>query len=180
MKQGLIVGAAALVAIVLAVGGASEPVESAEANVAPCSASEIPATSGRRAPGALTAGPVTVSSRPLQRTLQAGDGQLHAKMGIQVTGHQYVVLSVPLGLRKRVFLYYGEIGGGEGGLGGTLFAGPGYSETELQPCPGRRRTIWPGGLRIIGHAPVNLLVTVEGHSHSTALPLGRPEAIPRR
>jgi hypothetical protein len=172
----LIVGAAAIVAIVLAVGGASEPVEAIEANVAACRSSTKTIERGpadwRR--GSVAAGPVAVARRPLRKMAEANDGQLYTKMGLLVSGHQYVVLSVPLALRDRVFLYYGRILDGEGHRTRSFLAAPGYSETEFRPCPGVPRTVWPGGVRVLGRAPVNLLVTIEGRSRSVALRLGRP------
>jgi hypothetical protein len=182
VTKGLIVGAAALVAIVLAVGGASEPVEVPEANVAACSPSETTIGSGpanwRR--GSMVAGPVAVARQPLRKMFEANGGQLYTKMGLLVAGHQYVVLSVPLALRERVFLYYGRILDGEGHRTTSLLDAPGYSETEFQPCRDKPRTIWPGGIRVTGSAPVNLLVTVEGRSTSVPLPLGRPVVYGRR
>jgi hypothetical protein len=61
----------------------------------------------------------------------------------------------------------------------TRIAGsPGFSEVEFRPCSTKPRTIWPGGIRVKGRAPVRLLVTVEGRPGLVPLPLGRPA--PRR
>ncbi len=95
-------------------------------------------------------------------------------MGIVVRGHRFVVLSVPLPLRNRVFLYYGQVLDNRGRSATSLFRAPGYAETELQPCPHASATAWSGGIRVIGSGPVSLLVTVEGRSRSIPLPLGRP------
>src|SRR5664279_4187164 len=102
IKRGIVIGAAALVAIVLAVGGASEPVEAPEANVAECST----ASSTDREPavarqGSIVAGPVAVGAAPLGEMSEANGGELYARMGVQLSGHRFVVLSVPLALRNR-------------------------------------------------------------------------------
>jgi hypothetical protein len=178
IKRAIVIGAAGLVAIVLAVGGASEPVEAPEANVAECgsaasSTGSDPAVAGKES---IVAGPVAVGAAPLARMTEANGGELYAKMGVEVSGHQFVVLSVPLALRNRVFLYVGRILDAEGTERKSLLAAPGYSETELQPCPGRARTLWRGGIRVHGRAPVYLLVTVEGRTESLRLPLGVPDA----
>ena len=182
VKKGLLVGAAAILAIVLAVGGASEPVEATEANVAACSPSETVIGSGpadwRR--GSVVAGPVAVSRRPLRQMSEGRNGQLYTKMGLLVAGHQFVVISVPLALRNRVFLYYGQILDNEGNPTRSFHGARGYAETEFRPCRDKPRTIWPGGVRVIGHGPVNLLVTIEGRSASVPLPLGRPLLLRRR
>jgi hypothetical protein len=178
IKRGIVIGAAALVAIVLAVGGASEPVEAPEANVAECGAAASspgpdPGTARR---GSIVAGPVAVGAAPLARMTEANGGELYAKMGVTVSGHRFVVLSVPLALRNRVFLYFGRVLDAEGDPQTSLLAAPGYSETELQPCPDSPRTLWLGGVRVHGRAPVHLLVTVEGEAQSLRLPLGVPSA----
>jgi hypothetical protein len=182
LKKGLIVGAAAIVAIVLAIGGASEPVEAPEANVAACVPSETITGPGpadwRRA--SITAGPVAVTRGPLRKMVEAKSGQLYAKMGLLVAGHQYVVLSVPAALRERVFLYYGRILDNHRRRTTSFFGARGYAEIEFRPCRDRPRTVWPGGIRVIGHTPVNLLVTIEGHSTSVPLSLGKPVVYRRR
>lgn len=177
LKRGLLIGAAALVAIVLAVGGASEPIEVPEANVAACGAANASVGAGPldRRRGSVAAGPVSVGSAPLRRMTERGRGQLYAKMPLLVTGRRYVVLSVPLALRNRVFLYFGRLHDGEGRPTRSIFDAPGYSETEFQPCRGRPRTLWRGALRVVGRGSVNLLVTIEGDSQSLSLPLGKPQ-----
>lgn len=174
----MILGAAALVAIVLAIGGASEPVEAPEANVAECGSAvgSDGADTGAAGQGSIVAGPVSVSEAPLAGMTEANGGELYAKMDLGVTGHRFVVLSVPLALRNRVFLYFGRVFDAEGNERKSLLAAPGYSETELQPCRDRAQTVWAGGVRVSGHAPVHLLVTVEGQAESVRLPLGTPEA----
>ena len=182
VKKGLLVGAAAVVAIVLAVGGASEPVEATDANVAACSPSQTTVGSGsadwRR--GSVVAGPVAIARHPLRGMDEAKNGQLYTKMGLLVAGHQFVVISVPLALRSRVFLYYGRVLDNEGDPTKSFYGARGYAETEFRPCHDKPRTIWPGGVRVIGHGPVNLLVTIEGRSASASLPLGRPVVLRRR
>lgn len=177
VKRGILIGAAGLVAIVLAVGGASEPVEAPEANVADCAsaASSTGADPAVARQGSIVAGPVAVGATPLAKMTEANGGELYAKMGLLVSGHRFVVLSVPLALRSRVFLYFGRVLDAEGHPQKSLLAAPGYSETELQPCPGRARTLWRGGVRVHGRAPVHLLVTVEGEAESLRLPLGIPQ-----
>lgn len=179
LKQALVVGAAGIVAIALAMGGSSEPLEPTEANVAPCGPPSTAPAAGAWAGGSLGAGPLAVPRRPLARMAEAPSGQLTARMPVLLSGHRYVVLSVPLALRKRVFLYYGPVLDNQGQKTTSLLGAPGYSEIELQLCRDRPRTLWPGGVRVIGHGPVRLLVTVEGRSRSTPLPLGRPAVAAR-
>jgi hypothetical protein len=182
LKKGLIVTVAGVVAIVLAVGGASEPVEVPEASVAPCGP---PSTAAASAPvgwrrSSLTAGPVAVPRRPLASMREAQGRQLTTRMSVLVAGHRYVVLSVPLALRNRVFLYYGRVLDHEGAATTSLLGAPGYAEIEFQPCRDRDRTVWPGGIRVIGRRPVWLLVTVEGRPSSIPVSLGHPTAEARR
>jgi hypothetical protein len=174
-----VIGAAGAVAILLAVGGASEPVEPAEANLAPCGLGRgVGAGSADRRDATAGAGPLALDPRPLRSMRRARDGQLYAHLGVVVTGHRFVVLSVPLALRNRVFLYYGQILDNRGRTATSLFRAPGYAETEFEPCPHDSRTAWSGGVRVIGDGPVSLLVTVEGRSRSLRLPLGPPRAGP--
>jgi hypothetical protein len=105
---------------------------------------------------------------------RAGNGQLYTRMSILVHGHRFVVVSIPLALRNRVFLYYGQVLDNRGQTATSLFRAPGYAETELQPCRHASATVWSGGVRVVGAGPVRLLVTVEGRSGSIPLPLGRP------
>ncbi len=175
LKQGLIVAAAAIVAIVLAVGGASEPVETQEANLAPCgSDGGVAARPSDWRQATERAGPLAVSPRPLQAMRRGREGNLYARMPVLLSGHRFVVLSVPLELRNRVFLYYGQITDNRDHKPSSLFRAPGYAETEFQPCRHASHTVWSGGIRVIGQGPVRLLVTVEGHPHSIPLHLGRP------
>ncbi|MGH2941112.1 MAG: hypothetical protein ACRDPE_23680 [Solirubrobacterales bacterium] len=167
--------AGAAVAIVLAVGGSSEPVEPAEANLAPCGAEGgVGASPADWRRATATAGPLAIVPGSLQTATRAGDGQFHARLRVFVGGHHFVVLSVPLDLRDRVFLYYGQVVDDRGRKPGSLFGAPGYAETEFQPCRHEPGTVWSGGIRVIGEGPVRLLVTVEGRPTSTPLVLGRP------
>ncbi len=179
LKRGLIVVAAGAAAVALAIGGSSQPVETPEANLAPCADGGgvvAGAAEGRRA--TVSAGPVSVPLRPLRSMRAGADGQLFAAMDLVVSGHRFVVVSVPLDLRNRVFLYYGQVVDNRGERPSSRFRAPGYAETEFQPCRDKPRTLWPGGIKVIGAGPVRLLVTVEGRSTSVPLPLGRPRAAP--
>lgn len=177
IKRGLVVVAVGAVGVVLAIGGASEPAESAEANVAPCAPGVTTAGTAPVAwgPQTVATGPVAVDRQPLERMFEAKNGWLYAKMPLRVAGHRYVIVSVPAELRKRVFLYYGRIHDAEGHATTSFFAAPGYGETEFRPCHDRPRTAWTGGLRVKGRAPVALEVTIEGDRHTLRLPLGRPK-----
>ncbi len=162
-------------AIVLALGGSSEPLEPAEANLAPCGPGEgVGASAAEQRAATERAGPVAIVPRPLASMRRARNGQFYARMGIAVRGHRFVVVSVPLELRNRVFLYYGQILDNRGRTATSLFRAPGYAETEFQPCRHAPVTVWSGGVRVVGAGPVRLLVTIEGRSRSIPLPLGRP------
>lgn len=175
LRKGLILAAAGIVAVVLATGGASEPVEAPEANLAACGeAGGVPARAADWRRVSVAAGPLAVDRRPLRAMHESKAGQLYARMDVLVSGHRFVVLSVPLDLRNRVFLYYGQIVDNRGQAPTSLFRAPGYAETEFQPCRHDRRTAWSGGIRVIGKGPVRLLVTVEGSPTSIPLHLGRP------
>jgi hypothetical protein len=176
LKQGLIVGAAGIVAIALALGGGSEPFEAAEAAVAACGRSSSPTTIGAAAwrGSSPAAGTLRVPARPLAKMVEVKAGQFAAPMPVLVSGHDYLVLSVPLALRKRVFLYYGRVADRAGRPLGSLRSVASYAEVEFQPCRDRPRTIWPGVIRVIGRAPVRLLATIEGQPRSIPLVLGSP------
>jgi hypothetical protein len=169
---------AALTGIVIAavVVLALEPASGAgtEANVAPCSKAIIGSgKTGWRGESAV-AGPVGVGMATLRQMWRAPNGWLYAKVPLLVEGEDAVTVSVPRSLRKRVFLYYGRIVGRDG-TATTSFAGArGYGESEFEPCTNKPRTIWPGGLRIKGTAPVHLLVHQGGGAEPLPLRLGRP------
>lgn len=172
----MIVGAAAIVAIVLAVGGSSEPIEVTEASVAGCGRSSSPSGIGAAAwPGSSpAAGALRVPGQPLAQMVEVKAGQFAARMPVLVGGHDYIVLSVPLALRNRVFLYYGRVADGKGRSLSSFRGVAGYAEVEFQPCRDRSRTAWPGAIRVIGRAPVRLLATIEGQPRSIPLALGSP------
>ena len=176
LKRGLIVGAAGIVAIVLALGGSSEPFEATEAAVAPCGRSSSPTAIGAaaREGSSRAAGALRVPGRPLANMVEVKAGQFAARMPVLVSGHDYIVLSVPLALRKRVFLYYGRVADGTERPLSSLRSMASYAEVEFQPCRDRPSTVWPGAIRVIGRAPVRLLATIEGQPRSIPLGLGSP------
>jgi hypothetical protein len=105
---------------------------------------------------------------------KAPNGWLYGKVGVLLEGHDAVTISVPPGLRRRVFLYYGRIEGRDGQPTTSFAHARGYGETEFQPCTDKPRTVWPGGLRIKGTAPVHLLVHEGDRADPVQLGLGRP------
>jgi hypothetical protein len=122
----------------------------------------------------IVAGPVGVRKHPLTQMSSSRNG-LTTKMPILIEGRapETVTISVPPALRKRVFLYYGRIVGRDGKPTTLFTKARGYGETEFQLCADKPRTIWPGGIRVKGRAPIYLLVEVEGQE-PIRLPLGRP------
>lgn len=150
----------------------------ANANVAPCEKAII----GHGPPGwrqrAIVAGPAGVFKHPLAQMSQTGSG-LVAKMPLLVEGHMPVTVSVPPRLRGRVFLYYGNILDRDGNPSFGFANTRGYEETRFEPCDNRPRTPWPGGIRIKGTAPVQLMIAVEGGG-TFELRLGRPRVLDRR
>jgi hypothetical protein len=165
---------AAAAAVALAIGGSTEPVEPPEANLAPCPRKAGAGTLPGAGPAGAQAGPVSFSRAALRHMRRGPDGALLAPAEVAVSGHRFVVLSVPLDLRNRVFLYFGDVLDNRGHPPTTPFAAPGYAETELQPCRDRPQTRWAGGIKVIGDGPVRLLVTPEGRQSSIPLRLGRP------
>ncbi|HEX3363051.1 MAG TPA: hypothetical protein VHS74_18805 [Solirubrobacterales bacterium] len=176
LKQGLIVGVAGIVAIVLAVGGSSEPFEAAEASVAACGRSSSPATVATWRGSSPAAGALRLPAQPLAKMVEVEAGQFAARMPVLVGGRDYIVLSVPLALRDRVFLYYGRVADRAGQPLSSLRGAAGYAEVEFQPCRDRPRSVWPGAIRVIGRAPVRLLATIEGQPRSVPLALGSPSS----
>jgi len=148
-----------------------------EANVAPCDKAIIGHGSVDWRSEAVVAGPVGVRRHPLSAMSPTRNGFV-TKMPLLVEGREpeTVTVSVPAELRKRVFLYYGRILGRDGQPASTFADARGYGETEFQLCGSKPRTIWPGGIRVKGRAPVRLLVTVEGRPAPISLRLGRPKA----
>ncbi|HSK49318.1 MAG TPA: hypothetical protein VK889_02365 [Solirubrobacterales bacterium] len=136
--------------------------------VSPCEKAVIGHGSADWRSESVVAGPVGVRKRPLRMMSQTKNG-LVTKMPILVEGREpeAVTVSVPRDLRGRVFLYFG---------GASSFAGDrGYSEVEFQLCGNKPRTIWPGGIRVKGRAPVRLEVFVEGRNEPFVLRLGEPK-----
>jgi hypothetical protein len=117
-----------------------------------------------------------VVRHPLDQMSQTRNG-LVTKMPLLVEGRapEVVTVSVPPALRDRVFLYYGRVMGRNGQPTFSFADARGYGETQFQLCGNKPRTIWPGGIRVKGRAPVHLLVTVVGTPKTTPLPLGRPK-----
>lgn len=163
----------------LAIIAASFAIASAptESNVAPCDKAIIGHGSADWRSESIVAGPVGVRKHPLSQMSQTGNG-LVAKMPLLVEGREpeTVTVSVPPGLRDRVFLYYGRVIGRDGQPTTSFAEARGYSETEFRLCGNKPRTIWPGGIRVKGTAPVRLHVWVEGKTEPIPLRLGRPQA----
>jgi hypothetical protein len=166
----------ALVAVAVVVF-ALEPASGAatESNEAACSeamrGSGKPAWSLEMASG----GPVSVSRAAMAKMYLRRDGTFYGKVPLMVEGDQPATVSVPPRLRNRVFLYYGHIVGRDGKPTHSFFDARGYGETEFRPCANKPRTIWPGGLRIKGSAPIHLLIHT-GAPKPVPLRLGRPRA----
>jgi hypothetical protein len=145
-----------------------------DANVAACDQAMLGHGEADWRSESRAAGPVGVPALPLSQMSQSRQG-LTAKMPILVEGRapERVTVSVPPALRKRVFLYYGRVIGRDGKPTTLFTEARGYSETEFELCANKPRTIWPGGVRVKGRAPVYLLVEVEG-AEPLRLRLGRP------
>jgi hypothetical protein len=158
-------------ALALAAGAAGAIPSS---NVAACDQAIIGHGSPNWRSESVVAGPVGVRRPPLRRMSQSPQG-LTTKMPILVEGRapETVTVSVPPALRKRAFLYYGRVIGRDGKPTTLFTEARGYSEVEFELCADKPRTIWPGGIRVKGRAPVHLLVEVEGRQ-PIRLPLGRP------
>jgi hypothetical protein len=164
---------ATLLTAALTVGAGS----ATESNVAPCDKAIIGHGSAGWRNESVVAGPVGVRLHPLSAMSPTRNGFV-TKMPLLVEGREpeTVTVSVPPGLRNRVFLYYGRILGRDGQPASTFADARGYSETEFQLCGNKPRTIWPGGIRIKGDRPAHLLVTVEGGAGPIPLSLGQPKA----
>lgn len=116
----------------------------------------------------LSAGPVGVMRHPLRRMSQTKKG-LVTKMPLLIEGRepQTVTVSVPEALRGRVFLYYGSPS--------TFSQDRGFAAVEFQLCGNKPRTVWPGGIRVRGRAPVRLDVHTEDREAPHVLRLGKPK-----
>lgn len=152
--------ALATIATALALAGSS--------GVAPCETAMIGHGSADWREEAVVAGPVGVVQRPLGAMQRTKKG-LVAKMPLLVEGRapETVRVSVPPALRGRVFLYYGAPS--------SFAEDRGFAEVEFQLCDDKPRTVWPGGIRVKGEAPIHLDVFVDGRSRPFALKLGRPK-----
>ncbi len=168
----ILTGGLALFALAAELAGAAPGAD--VANVAPCSKAIIGAGPADWRSKAIVAGPVGVVRHPLARMSPSRQG-LTAKMPILVEGRapETVTVSVPPALRQRVFLYYGRVIGRDGKPTTLVNEARGYGETTFELCGDKPRTIWPGGIRVKGRAPVHLLVEVTGEK-PIRLPLGRP------
>jgi hypothetical protein len=173
LKTAAVTGIVIAAVVVLAL----EPASGAgtEANVADCSKAIIGSGKPSWRSEATVAGPVGVTRAALRHMWRAPSGWMYTKMGLLLEGERAVTVSVPPALRKRVFLYYGRIEGRDGKVTTSFFKAPGYGETEFQPCTDKPRTVWPGGVRIEGTAPVHLLVHQGGGAATIPLRLGRPQ-----
>ncbi|HET9164051.1 MAG TPA: hypothetical protein VFN89_11515 [Solirubrobacterales bacterium] len=129
----------------------------------------------------VVAGPLGIRRHPLHDMSPYSPTKpnvLVTKAPILVDGSDPVTLRVPPALAGRVFLYYGFHQGPAGKRSTSFYGFPGSSAIEFRPCTDKPRTVWPGGLRIKGRAPVHLDVTVEGNPTPISLPLGRPGVRP--
>ena len=136
--------------------------------VAPCETAIIGHGSPSWRSESLAAGPVGVMRNPLRRMSQTKKG-LVTKMPLLVEGREpaVVTVSVPPALRGRVFLYYGAPS--------TFTQDRGFAAIEFQLCGNKPRTVWPGGIRVKGTAPVRLKVFTEDRTEPYVLKLGRPQ-----
>jgi hypothetical protein len=122
----------------------------------------------------IVAGPVGVLRDPLGRMTRTANGQLITKMPIFVAGRAPVTVSVPDRDRHRVFLYYGRMEDRQGRPTTIIGRAPGFSVVRFEPCADRPRTVWPGGIRVVGLRAVRLEVRPEGSERVVSLALGRP------
>jgi len=148
---------------------------STTSNVAPCEKAMIGHGQADWRGESVVAGPVGVRRDPLGAMSRTGAG-LVTKMPILVEGRapETVAVSVPPQERGRVFLYYGEMRDRDGKPTTSFVNTRGYDETEFQLCDNKPRTIWPGGIRVKGTAPVELEISVAGREQPYLLHLGRP------
>lgn len=164
MNRSLAVGvlAVALCAPIAAAGAAD-----GDSAVATCEQAIIGHGSADWRRESVVAGPVGVQRPPLNQMSRSAKG-LVTKMGLLIEGREpeAVTVSVPPSLRGRVFLYYGKP---------TTFAhDPGFAEIEFQLCGNKPRTVWPGGIRVKGEAPVRLNVFTQERPEPFILRLGKP------
>jgi hypothetical protein len=157
--------AGSILALAVAVAAAAP----AGAGVAPCERAIIGHGSADWRGESLVAGPVGASRQPLRAMARTPKG-LVTKMPLLIEGRapEKVTVSVPPALRQRVFLYYGSPS--------SFARDRGDSEIEFELCGDKPRTIWPGGIRVKGDAPVRLDVFTEGRAEPFPLRLGKPRA----
>lgn len=172
LRTAALTGIVIAAVIVLALEPASGA--STEWNRADCSKAIIGSGKPSWRAESRSAGPVGVSAAAPAQMSQTRGGEYEVKLPLLVEGQKAVTVSVPPDLRKRVFLYYGNIGGRDGKPTDSFAEARGYGETEFQPCTDKPRTVWGGGLRIRGSAPVQLLVHTGGGAAPMPLRLGRP------
>jgi hypothetical protein len=136
--------------------------------VAPCETAMIGHGSAGWRSDSVVAGPVGVRRHPLSAMSATRKGFV-AKMPLLAEGREpeTVTVSGPPALRRRVFLYYGTPS--------TFARDRGYGEIEFQLCGDKPRTVWPGGIRIKGEAPVHLDVLTADRAEPFVLRLGRPK-----
>lgn len=161
----------AIIATGLAIAGST-----ADSNVAPCDKAIIGHGSADWRSESAVAGTVGVRRHPLRAMSRTGNGFV-TKMPLLVEGRapETVTVSVPPTLRSRVFLYYGRVIGRDGKPSFSFQNARGYGETEFQPCDNKPRTIWPGGIRVKGQAPVRLNVLTKDRAQPFVLHLGKPQ-----
>lgn len=172
--------------VILTVGAfaavlASVALASTENHVASCDPGPVMAGSGKATwrEESLSAGPLGIRRHPLREmTAYTARRPIEyvTKAPILVESPEAVTLSVPPHLAHRVFLYYGFHKGPDGKRSTSFYGYPGNSSIQFQPCTGKPRTIWPGGIRVKGRKPVQLNVTMAGQSEVHHLRLGRPTA----
>jgi hypothetical protein len=174
--KGLKTAATAAIVIAAVIVLALEPASGAstEWNRADCSKAIIGSGKVGWRGESKSAGPVGVSAAALAQMSRTGNGEYVVKLPLLVEGKKAVTVSVPPDLRGRVYLYYGQIVGRDGKPTDSFAGARGYGETEFQPCTDKPRTVWGGGLRIKGSAPVRLLVHTGGGAPPIPLHLGRP------
>ncbi|MGC1164831.1 MAG: hypothetical protein WA862_01850 [Solirubrobacterales bacterium] len=148
----------------------------ADSNVAPCDKAIVGHGPADWRSESIVAGPVGVRRHPLSAMSRAANGWYTTKMGLLIEGREpeTVTVSVPPPLRHRVFLFYGEVLDRNGDPTTSFHNTRGYGETEFQLCGNKPRTIWPGGIKVKGDAPVRLNVFTEDRTKPFILRLGKP------
>jgi hypothetical protein len=141
---------------------------SGDSSVAPCDDAIIGHGAASWRNDSSVAGPVGVRRHPLLQMSRTGNG-LVTKMPILIEGREpeTVTVSVPPGLRKRAFLYFGDAS--------SFAQDRGNAEIEFQLCGNKPRTIWPGGIRVKGEGSVRLNVFTEDRLQPFVLRLGKPK-----